>query len=252
MRRADRSDCPGFPGMAGRACEDAALRRPMGWIAPWISSGTLPLFDLQPRAGDARPELFFLSASGLFKASVPSDHQRVLDSCRPTRALRGERPEDARSRTAFLPRELPGGLPLDSPFRLPGFWTPGHPGRVRRLFPARGLQRLGGSGRALGAGCTEEGAPRALGAPSTPWTGRSGVACSRPSRQPPRCHSALSSGAFFLECGHPASSKIPSASLSPGLPQPRVGAAQVLSKCGGHEENPGPGCSKQPAPFSAT
>lgn len=26
----------------------------------------------------------------------------------------------------------------------------------------------------------------------------------------------------------------------------------MLSKCCGHEENPGPGCSKQPAPFAAT
>lgn len=92
------------------------------------------------------------------------------------------------------------------------FGQRGHPGGVRRLFPARGLQRLGGSCQELGAGCTEEGAPRALRAPSTPWTGLSAAARGRPSRQPPRCHSALSSS-FFLECVRPASSKIPSASL---------------------------------------
>lgn len=109
------------------------------------------------------------------------------------------------------------------------FGQRGHPGGVRRLFPARGLQRLGGSCQDLGAGCTEEGAPWALRAPSTPWTGRLGVALSRPSRQPPRCHSALSSS-FFLECVRPASSKITLCLTSPSLPQPRVGAAQVLSK----------------------
>lgn len=131
------------------------------------------------------------------------------------------------------------------------FGQRGHPGGVRRLFPARGLQRRRGSCQELGAGSTEEGAPRALRAPSTPWTGLSEAARSRPSRQPPQCHSALSSS-FFPGMCTPSLRQDPLCLTSPGLLQPRVGASQVLSKCCGHEENPGPGCSKQPAPFFAT
>lgn len=74
VQLADQSDCPGFLGMIGRACEDAALRRRNG-LRPRPAALDLvlldsPLFDLQPKAGDVRPKLFFLSASGLFKASV--------------------------------------------------------------------------------------------------------------------------------------------------------------------------------------
>lgn len=60
--------------MIERACEDAALRRRNG-SSPHPAALDLvlpdsPLFDLKPKAGNARPKLFFLSPPGLFKASV--------------------------------------------------------------------------------------------------------------------------------------------------------------------------------------
>lgn len=196
------------------------------------------------------PETVLLLCVGSFQSlsllitnrSLAPAGPRVLSevNCPRTRDLR--QPFPASSRVACLwPRHSD----------CLAFGQRGHPGGVRRLFPARGLQRLGGSCQELGAGSTEEGAPRALRAPSTPWTGLSAAARSQPSRQPPRCHSALSSS-FFPGMCTPSLRQDPLCLTSPGLLQPRVGASQVLSKCCGHEENPGPGCSKQPAPFFAT
>lgn len=70
--------------------------------------------------------------------------------------------------------------------------------------------------------------------------------------QPPasRVSWALPSAFFFLEYVHPALSNIPSAPLHLAFRSPACGDAQVPSKCRGLEENPEPGCSKQPAPFA--
>lgn len=79
MQRADRDDSPGFLGMNDRegdlrtrhfaegqillatGCPECSLDLFL-WDSP-------PLFGLQPKAGDACPELFFFG-SGLFKAWV--------------------------------------------------------------------------------------------------------------------------------------------------------------------------------------
>lgn len=136
-----------------------------------------PFFGLQPKARDACPDCSFQSLGPLItsRSLTPAEPPVLSEaSCPQTRGL--YQPLPASSRMACLwPRHS------DSP----AFGQRGHPGGVPRLFRAGGLQRLGGSRRALGADCTEEGAPGALGAPSTPWTGRSGVASYRPCRQPP-------------------------------------------------------------------
>lgn len=156
--------------------KDGSRWRPVARSAAWISfSGTLLPFSVCSRRPGMRAQTVLFKAWVTSRSLTPAEPPVLSEaSCPQTRGL--YQPLPASSRMACLwPRHS------DSP----AFGQRGHPGGVTRLFRAGGLQRLGGSRRALGADCTEEGAPGALGAPSTPWTGRSGVASYRPCRQPP-------------------------------------------------------------------
>lgn len=118
--RADWSDCPGFLGTTGRACEDAAVRRwngarpgsPSPELSPFRSAaqgrGRAPRTALPLRVRSSQSLGPLITSRSLTPAGP-----RVLSevSCPRTHGLR----------QLFPASSLPAGLPLASPSRLPGF-----------------------------------------------------------------------------------------------------------------------------------
>jgi hypothetical protein len=186
---------------------------------------------------------------GSFQSLSPLITTRSLTPADPTGALRSELPADAWSLPAFA-RELPDGLPLASPLRQLRFWTAGTLGRRYATVQGPGFAETGRQLTGVRDGLHRGGRTRSARSSFNTMDRslRGGELPAQPPASPVSCGS-LQRLLLPGVCA-PGPLQYPFCSTSPGLPQPRVRDAQVLRKCCEHEENPEPGCSKQPAPFA--